>query len=404
VSRHKEICTRLMAVVILAVGLALISALPSAGNTQRVSAQSYITCSNGEVFPASFGLGACANGPSGYVICNGIAVPVGTTCSVSTGQFCGATAVPSGSYCCPNGNVIPIGAMCTNTAPQYCGATLVPTGDVCCPSGSVVAASVPCTEGGGTPCGNTIVNYPQTCQSQICPNGTVVYAPSVCPGATICPGGTVVDTPSTCPVATSCPNGTVVYTPETCPLAVSCSNGTVVYAPNTCPTTQLTYCANGVTVALGQQCPTVTVTNPAPTGLTVTYSPGWNLVAGPTGTVVTGNIGPLYAFRPGDSSYEVIPTGTPLTAGTGYWAYFSQTTTSSLGSFNPGSMTEQLPAGQFVMVGNPGAMSATVSGADIVYTYSVSAGYQRTTTLAPGQGAWAFSANGGTVSLTSSAT
>ena len=41
-----------------------------------------------------------------------------------------------------------------------------------------------------------------------------------------------------------------------------------------------------------------------------------------------------------------------------------------------------------------------VSGADVVYVYDQVAGYAPTTVLQPGQGAWAYSAAGGTLTFT----
>jgi len=52
-------------------------------------------------------------------------------------------------------------------------------------------------------------------------------------------------------------------------------------------------------------------------GGTIPYPAGWTLVAGPTVTVVTGANGPLCTWRAGDTSYEVLPAGSPLQAGLG---------------------------------------------------------------------------------------
>ncbi len=135
-------------------------------------------------------------------------------------------------------------------------------------------------------------------------------------------------------------------------------------------------------------------------GMTVTYPSGWSVVAGPSGTVLTGSANPLYTYQAGDTNYESITTGTPLTPGQGYWAYFASSASSPLALAGPQTQTIPLPAGQWVMIGNPGDGSASVSGADVVYGYS-GAGYQLTTSLAPGQGAWAISFGGGSVTITS---
>lgn len=147
---------------------------------------------------------------------------------------------------------------------------------------------------------------------------------------------------------------------------------------------------------LGSPTPTPT---PVLGGMPISYAAGWNIVAGPSATVVTGNLGPLYTFQAGNISYQTLPNGSSLTAGQGYWAFFPDTTISSIPFVGPQLITVTLPAGQWVMVGNPGSTAATVSGADAVYAYATGPGYQATATLQPGQGAWAISVNGGTVTI-----
>jgi plastocyanin len=134
-------------------------------------------------------------------------------------------------------------------------------------------------------------------------------------------------------------------------------------------------------------------------GVSVNYAAGWNLVAGPGGTVLSGTSGSLYAFRAGDTSYEMIAAGTPLTAGSGYWAYFTgpQTATVPQNMTQPGATP--LPTGQFVLVGNPSSLPVAVAGADTVLIYDPVRGYQSVSTLEPGQGAWAYSANGGMLTM-----
>jgi hypothetical protein len=64
-----------------------------------------------------------------------------------------------------------------------------------------------------------------------------------------------------------------------------------------------------------------------------------------------------------------------------------------------------LPAGQYALIGNPTGMTMTVTGADAVYAYDPTSGtYRQATTLGAGQGAWAYSANGATVSLSRATT
>jgi len=135
------------------------------------------------------------------------------------------------------------------------------------------------------------------------------------------------------------------------------------------------------------------------TGISVTYNTGWNIVGGPSGTVVTGNNGPLYTYQAGDTNYEQVPSGSPLTAPRGYWAYFNSATTSTLATVSSQSLVVSAPVGAWFMIGNPGNTSATVSGADIAYTYSVGPGYQAATILNPGQGAWAWSWTGAQITI-----
>lgn len=139
---------------------------------------------------------------------------------------------------------------------------------------------------------------------------------------------------------------------------------------------------------------------PPPSGLTVTYPAGWDLVGGPTGTVVTGAIGSLYTYQANDSNYEVLPAGTALQAGLGYWAQFASTTTVTLPLSTPAAMSIPLPASHFIMISNPGVTQANVSGADLVLTYDPIQGYVPTSTLNPGQGAWALSFYGGNLTVT----
>jgi hypothetical protein len=41
----------------------------------------------------------------------------------------------------------------------------------------------------------------------------------------------------------------------------------------------------------------------------------------------------------------------------------------------------------------------SIQGADIAYTYDPASGFSRATQLQPGQGAWVYSAAGGTITL-----
>ena len=147
---------------------------------------------------------------------------------------------------------------------------------------------------------------------------------------------------------------------------------------------------------------TTTTAAAAPAGISVTYSAGWSIIAGPSGTVVsTAADTPLYTFQAGDTNYETVSANTPLAAGKGYWAYLPAAGTSTIPVTTTNSTTVSLPAGQWVMIGNPGDTAATVSGADTVMVYDPTSGsYTPSTQLGPGQGAWALSNNGGTATIT----
>jgi hypothetical protein len=175
----------------------------------------------------------------------------------------------------------------------------------------------------------------------------------------------------------SCPVTTAVVNP-----GVTCDG--VFYADQDfCPTTTFTTTVN----------PVVTAT----VGTPVTFQAGWNIVADANGAI-TGNVGPLYAFGPGSTSYEVLPPGTPLQPGMGAWAFFNAPVTETMPFNGSSQISVQLPPGQFVMIGNDGSTPATVNGADIVLTWNGST-YQQVTTLNPGQGAWAFSQFGSEASI-----
>jgi hypothetical protein len=131
----------------------------------------------------------------------------------------------------------------------------------------------------------------------------------------------------------------------------------------------------------------------------LTYPPGWNLVGGPAGMVLAGADGPLYTYQAGDREYRLVPADTPLEAGAGYWAHFETLAVQTLPASAPLNTTLALPAGAYVMIGNPRATISAFYGAHVVYIYDAVQGYQTTLTLQPGQGAWAYSARGATITI-----
>jgi hypothetical protein len=142
------------------------------------------------------------------------------------------------------------------------------------------------------------------------------------------------------------------------------------------------------------------------TGAPKTYPAGWNLIALPPGTSLPATT-LLYTLQPNDADYEALLPGGATVAGFGYWANlpsagsggFSRAITLAQGV--PAAYSIPVPAGQWVMVGNPsGILPATIQGSDASYTFDPAHGYQAVTALQPGQGAFVTSTAGAVVTLT----
>src|SRR5579883_3273200 len=130
---------------------------------------------------------------------------------------------------------------------------------------------------------------------------------------------------------------------------------------------------------------------------TITYSPGYHLVAGPEGTVFKGVVGDLYTLDPQSGQYLAVPADAGVHAGVGYFAYFDGVIAERMGQDQHQGVSVPLAAGAWTMVGNPSAYSpAVVSGADRVYVYDQQGGYLIESSVPPGSGAIAYSAEGGT--------
>src|SRR5579883_1041149 len=126
----------------------------------------------------------------------------------------------------------------------------------------------------------------------------------------------------------------------------------------------------------------------------VSYPPGWNLVSAPAGAPLPPSSRPIYTYAAG--GYQTVdPSSTQ--PGVGYWAYYDAVTSQSFPGGGPETFTLPIPAGQWIMIGNPRGSLVVVTGADAVYIYDPVQGYETTTVLEPGQGAWAFSYSGGTL-------
>jgi PKD repeat protein len=136
-------------------------------------------------------------------------------------------------------------------------------------------------------------------------------------------------------------------------------------------------------------------------GPIVSYGPGWNLVGGPAGTIFSQASGPLFTFPANSTTYQVLPNTTPVQAGAGYWAFFNQRSTVTLAGNGTTTATINVPAGQFVMIGNPsGTQAVSINGADLAVSWDPQANaWKDVSSLAPGAGAWVYVSGGGVVSL-----
>jgi hypothetical protein len=130
----------------------------------------------------------------------------------------------------------------------------------------------------------------------------------------------------------------------------------------------------------------------------IRYPAGWNIVAAPGGSMLPLM---LYGWDPQSGTYQQV--GGVLQSGRGYWTYAAQDVNLNFGNPGAPSVCVPLAAGKWTLIGNPsGTAVVTVSGADAVYTYDPTAGaYQASTKLNAGQGAWAYSAAGGTAMISS---
>jgi hypothetical protein len=257
-------------------------------------------------------------------------------------------------------------------------------------------------------CGGSMVSAGQACSGP----GVGGCGPGQCFPSPIntCPGGLSLSC-STTSNQQNCPNAPAnsrVAVGSSC-IYITCPNGNQVPANVGCPApTPTQLCPGGQVIPTAQICPPlnpVPVSQPvaaAPPGISVTYQAGWNIIAGPSGITVSAT-GPLYTLQAGDTSYETLPPGVALKPGAGYLAYFAASTTVTLPVVPSASVTVQLPPGQFVLIGNGGDTNASVSGADTVLTFNPSSNsFAPALSLAPGQGAWAISNNGGQATITNS--
>jgi hypothetical protein len=141
------------------------------------------------------------------------------------------------------------------------------------------------------------------------------------------------------------------------------------------------------------------------------YQPGWNIVAGNALHLLGRTDGRdhgmpgatdslIYGLNREGIGYTTPTSESELINGQGYWVHFVKQSNAAL-SVQPGNTGGYtLPAGHWVLIGNPDVTTVQVSGADVLYIYDPTSGYQPATSLAPGQGAVAYSAPGGVLTFT----
>jgi hypothetical protein len=156
-------------------------------------------------------------------------------------------------------------------------------------------------------------------------------------------------------------------------------------------------CLAGLGTAMAVRAQT---SGPVAANVSVTYSPGWNMLGGPAG-VSLDSVTYLYAYGP--TGY-VIPSTTTTVQCQGYWAYFSNTSALVLPGTPSGQTQVCLLQVGWTMVGNPfGAIAVLPAGMSGYYWNPNTSQYQTVTSMAPGAAAWIYSPSGGSVTLTSQA-
>lgn len=154
-------------------------------------------------------------------------------------------------------------------------------------------------------------------------------------------------------------------------------------------------------------------TVPPPNGAGCRGTPvpaGWNLLSGFPASYVNLNVGPIYTFSGTTMDYQLVVPERGLSPKGGYWVLFARATEvfadcglpPDLQPFGSAQSQAVTVGPGWAMIGDPfNAGAETVSGADLTYTYDpITGSYQQATTLQIGQGAWAYSASGATVTLT----
>jgi PKD repeat protein len=304
--------------------------------------------------------------------------PAGTSVTLTGTNLSGATAINFGTT--PGTSVnCSTGTSCTVTAP-----TLAPN----------TAANVTVVTPGGT---SNALSFTFGATTPIVPANVAFVNPPTSGSV----GQSVTFTPATATTTASC--GSITS------YKIDFGDGSPVQTSATPSATTHTYTSPGTfTVTLtvtdcagGVASTSTTIAISGPAGPAIAVAAGWNLVSGPSGSVFSQCNGPLYTFQAGNTAYQVVPNTSGIVNGQGYWCFLNAPTTLSLNGQGTTSASISAPPSQWVMVGNPSAtQTLTVRGADSVVTWNPGTGaYVQASVIVPGQGAWAISLNGGTITV-----
>jgi len=129
---------------------------------------------------------------------------------------------------------------------------------------------------------------------------------------------------------------------------------------------------------------------------------GWNLIAIPPGT--TFSVAPklVLALRADGLTYASLQSSDAPSEGQGYWVYVDGPSNMSMPAPLHDGVTVSVTAGpgEWVLIGDTTSFyPGLVTGADAVFTYDPDSGYQMQRILFPGQGAWAMTQLGGTITV-----
>jgi hypothetical protein len=355
-SRVSSVCAA------VAVALVLLCASPAQIGVQTASAQTPITCPNGQI------------------------VAAGQSCPTFTGNSCGTVSVScsTNSFGCGTSFNGSSNLGCSGNFNGGCTTSLA-GGSSCTASSGCGGSQLFGSGGGSSLFGGGCTGGGGGCV------GKVLQAGQTCSNGVVSGTGTTTATTTGVTTSTTLAAGALnrSSTPLTCPGGGFAVGGACSSAPVSTAAQINSTAGVPVSAAIG-------------TGFTVSLAQGWNIVAGPSGTTLPTS---AFTWQAGDTAYETVAPGTPLKPGAGYWVNMLAAGQINLPTAPSSNVTVTIPAGGQVMIGNPGTTVATVTGADAVVTFDApSSSWTPTTQLQPGQGGWASSAAGATVTITNAPT